>query len=202
LTALREWHERGGHLEPQDVEVMGVSNPLVAKHLARHPAMEVRDVYKLLYQGVLGSGHIIASPEGFAARLQTEYETVSPCVAEPLWEPVHPDGALVRLNLRPFKARGGDVKQLIAACLRTAEVAWGTQEELRAVWAVFVELCRAGQWEVFLLPETLAFSAWLAEHGYPPVRHSADYKKASQPAYRLVRSEFLSHLKTQGVKDV
>ena len=165
---------------------------LVEEHLKRHPVMEQCDVYKLLYQGVLGPEHLVASPEDFAAQLRAEYEAVSPDKAEPLWEPVRLDGALVRLNLRPFKARGGDVEQLIAACLQTAQRAWGTPEELQAAWVAFVELCRAGTWGVFPLPEVLAFSAWLEEHGYPPVHHSAGYKETSKPAYRLVYGEFLS----------
>ena len=94
------------------------------------------------------------------------------------------------------------MEQLTIACLRTAEQAWGTPEELRAAWATFVELCRAERWEIFPLPEMLAFSAWLEEHGYPLVHHSAGYRKASTPAYRLVCSKFLSHLKIQEVKDV
>jgi hypothetical protein len=32
---------------------------LIDEYLARHPAMEPRDVYKLLYQGVLGPEHLI-----------------------------------------------------------------------------------------------------------------------------------------------
>jgi len=175
---------------------------LIDEHLARHPAMEPRDVYKLLYQGVLGLEHLVASPEDFAARLRAEYEAVFPDEAEPLWEPVHPDGALVRLNLRPFKARGGDVEQLITACLQTAERTGGTPEELRAAWATFVELCRAGQWKVFPLPEVLALFVWLEEHRYPPVHHSAGYREASKPAYRLVCSGFLSHLKIQKTNNV
>jgi len=164
--------------------------------------MEPCDVYKLLYQGVLGPEHLVASPEDFAARLRTEYENEPSCAAEPLWEPVRPDRALVRLNLRPFKARGGDMEQLIATCLWTARQVWGTPEELRAAWATFVELCRAGQWKVFPLPEVLAFSAWLEEHGYPAVHHSAGYKKASKPTCRLVCNKFLSSLEIQEVKDV
>ncbi|HEY66027.1 MAG TPA: hypothetical protein G4O02_15805 [Caldilineae bacterium] len=175
---------------------------MVDEHIVQHPVVEPCDVYKLLYQGVLGPEHLIASPEDFAARLRAEYQAVSPDEAEPLWEAVRPDGALVRLNLRPFKARGGDVEWLITACLRTAERAWGTKEELRDVWAAFVELCRAGQWEVFPLPEVLALSVWLEEHGYPPVHHSARYKEANKPAYCLVCSKFLPHLRIQEVRDV
>lgn len=175
---------------------------LIAEHVARHPVMEPCDVYKLLYQGVLGLEHLVASPEDFAARLRTEYEAVSPCAAEPLWEPVRPDGALVRLNLRPFKARRGDVEQLIAVCLRTARQAWGTPEELKGTWATFVELCRSQTWEAFPLLKVLALSTWIEEHGYPAIHHSAGYREANEPAYRLICSEFLSCLKMQEVKDV
>ena len=175
---------------------------LIAEHLAWHPAMEPRDVYNLLYQGVLGPEHLVAWPEDFAARLRAEYQAVSLDEAEPLWEPVRPDGALVRLNLRPFKAGRRDVERLITACLQTAERTWGTPEELRAAWATFVELCQAGTWETLPLAGVLAFSAWLEEHGYPAVHHSAGCREASEPVYRLVCSGFLSSLEMQEVKDV
>lgn len=175
---------------------------LIDGHLARHRAMEPRDVYKLLYQGVLGSEHFVASAEDFAARLRAEYEAVFPDEGEPLREAVRPGGELMRLNLRPFKAGKGDVDRLITACLQTAERTWGTPEELRVAWATFVELCRAGTWEGFPAAEVLAFSAWLEEQGYPPVHHSARYTMAGKPAYRLVCDEFLSYLNTRQARDV
>jgi len=164
---------------------------LIGGHVERYPAMAPRDVYKLLYQGVLGLAHLLASPEAFVERLRTEVEGVSAGDADPLWETVRPDGRLGRLNLRPFKAQGGDVEQLVAACLQTAERTWGTPDELRAAWATFVDLCRAGQWPVFSLPEVEVFSAWVEEQGYPVAHHSARYREAYWPAYRLVSSEFL-----------
>ena len=153
--------------------------------------MEPRDVYKLLYQGILGLEHLVASPEDFAARLRAEYEDVSADNTKPLWEAVRPDGTLGRLNLRPFKAREGDVELLTAACLRTAGQVWGMPDELRAAWATFVELCRAGQWPAFSLPEVLAFSVWLEDGAYPAAHHSPRYREAYRPAYRLVALEFL-----------
>jgi hypothetical protein len=164
---------------------------LIGEHVERRSAMEPRDVYKLLYQGILGLEHLVASPEGFAARLRAEYEGVSADNAELLWETVRPDGTLGRLNLRPFKAREGDVELLTAACLHTAGQVWGTPDELRAAWATFADLCRAGQWPAFSLPEVLAFSAWIEEREYPAAHHSSRYREEYRPAYRLVASEFL-----------
>lgn len=187
MTALQEWRSQSALTR------------LIDGHLAWYPAMEPHDVYKLLYQGVLGPKHLVASPGEFTARMRAEYEVESPDDAEPLWETVRPDGALGRLNLRSFNARRGDLESLVAACLQTAERAWGTPEELRAAWATFVALCRAGQWRVFPLPEVLAFSAWLEGHGYPIVHHSAQYREAYKPAYRLVGREFLSDDTLQSV---
>jgi len=158
---------------------------LIDDHLAHYPAMEPADVYKLLYQGVLGPEHLIASPEAFADRLRTEYGAVPPDQTQPLWEPVRPDGRLGRVNLRPFKARGGDVERLIAACLETAGPTWGTPAELRAAWATFVELCRSGRWVAFPLAGVLALADRLEAEGYPPVHHSTAYRQAYRPAYRL-----------------
>jgi len=168
---------------------------LIDDHLAWYPAMEPADVYKLLYQGVLGPEHLIASPQAFATRLRAEYDAALPDEAEPLWEPVRPDWALGRVNLRPFKAGGEDIERLIAACLETAGRSWGTPAELRAAWATFVELCRtvlyltgtgSGRWSAFPLATVLALSDRLAAEGYPPIHHSAAYHQAYRPAYRLV----------------
>jgi hypothetical protein len=164
---------------------------LIDGHLQRYPAMKPRDVYKLLYQGIMGLEHLVVSPEEFAARLRTEYRTASPSDVEPLWETVRPDGALGRLNLRPFRMQQGDLESLVVACLRTAQRVWGAPEDLHGAWRTLVALCQSGQWEAFPLPEVLAFSARLEEQAYPAVHHSARYREAYRPAYRLVGREFL-----------
>jgi hypothetical protein len=164
---------------------------LIGGHVERRPAMEPRDVYKLLYQGILGLEHLVASPEDFATRLRAEHKAVSPDDAELLWEAIRPDRTLGRLNLRPFKAQRGDVELLTAACLRTAGRVWGTPDELRAAWATFADLCRAGQWPAFSLPKVLAFSAWIEDRGYPAAHHSPRYRETYRPAYRLVGRELL-----------
>ena len=160
---------------------------LIEEHRGRHPAVAVRDAYKLLYQGVLGPEHLVASAEDYAARLRAEYEAVPAQADGPLWEAVRPDGELGRVNLRPFKEQGGDIETLTRAGLQTAAQRWGTVEELREVWAAFVALCQAGRWSAFPSAEALALTAWLEEQGWPAVHHSAGYREAHRPAYRVIR---------------
>lgn len=117
---------------------------LVDAHLTRYPLMELRDVYKLLYQGMLGPGHLLAAPGTFAARLWLEYEAVPAAAAESLYESVRPDGRLLRVHLRPFKARRDDPNRLLDACLTAAKTPWSTPNELAATWADVVKACGTG----------------------------------------------------------
>ena len=164
---------------------------LLDAHLSRYPLMQPEDVYKLLYQGILGPEHLISSPKEFAARLQEEYDVVFPGHAEPLWEAVCPDGALGRVNLRPFKAKSGSPVALARACLETARQVWGAPQDLREAWATFVSLCRSGRWVAFSLPQVLDRASGLEEQGYPAVHHSQRYAQAYRPAYRLVGREWI-----------
>jgi len=165
---------------------------LLDTHVARYPLLTGQDAYKLLYQGVLGTEHLAADPEDFAERLRAEFAAVPPAAPsaalragdEPLYEPVRPDGRLLRVNLRPFKAAGGDVEQLLDACLTAAAARWGAPEELRAAWAAVAGACVAGRWP--RLGDVGTFSAWLDARDYPAVHHSPLYREAYQPAYRLI----------------
>lgn len=164
---------------------------LIEEQRARHAAMAVRDAYKLLFQGVRGPEHLIASAEDLTARLRVEYASLPAAEDDPLWEAVRPDGTLGRLNLRPFKARGGTLEWLVAAVRQTGARPWGTLPELRAVWAAFGELCQEGRWEQFPPEEVRGFTAWLEAQGWPAVHHSDAYRRAYRPAYRLVARDLL-----------
>jgi len=62
--------------------------------------------------------------------------------------------------------------------------------ELRAAWATFVDLCRPGRWAAFPLAGVLALSDRLEAEGHPSVHHSAGYRQAYCPAYRLAGSSY------------
>ena len=177
-------------------QVMG----LVEEHLARRPGMEPRDVYKLLFQGIRGPEHIIASPEAFTERLQGEWEFLEPAGDEPLLESIRPDGRLLRLNLRPFKAARGVIEDLATACLRTSLSSWGTLVELQTAWNGFSAACREYTWPGVKLEEINAFTTWVEAQGYPPVHHSERYRSLYRPAYRLVALDFKLQVQSEGMQ--
>ena len=139
----------------------------------------------------MGLAHLVESPESFVQFLRDEFASVPADDTTPLTEPLRPDGALVRLNLKPFKAAGGDVECLAGCCLQTASMTFGTSADLRAAWAGFIDLCRDGRWSQFSMVDVDAFTALVEQHGYPAVHHSPRYVQAYAPAYRLLSCRFL-----------
>lgn len=159
---------------------------LIDEHLAQRPAMQVQDVYKLVYQGVRGPEHLVATPDEFVARLRAEWQAVPADDSEPLQEYIRPDKRLARVNLRAYKASGGEMDELAAACLQATRCAWGTPDDLRQTWTAWVKIGRA---RPAALPGDVVstFSRWLEQHEYPAVHHSERYRELYRPAYRLVR---------------
>jgi hypothetical protein len=168
---------------------------LIEKHITQRPLMKPSDVYKLLYQGILGPEHLIASESAFAKRLQAEFETLPDDLEEPLFENLHPHKTLLRINLKPYKTAAYDFAQLLDACLQTARRKWGTPEELRSLWESLCNSYNQHKFAVFSTNEMDEFTAWLASHDYPAVHHSTAYRQAYQPAYRLVASDLAAHWK-------
>jgi len=152
--------------------------------------MQPRDVYKLLYQGVRGPEHIIASAAAFTDRLVEEWEALDLPGNDPLWESIRPDGSLLRLNLRPFKAEGGRLDRLITACLETSCRTWGTQADLQQAWESFTEGGRERPLSGLALEDVKSFTSWLEANGFPPVHHSERYRVLYRPAYCLITASF------------
>lgn len=167
---------------------------LIDQHLQWYPSMAPRDAYKLLYQGVLGPEHSMENEFAFRERLLLEFASLEARQGEQPYEPVRPDGLLVRINLRPFKFRNGDLESLITACLLAGREEWGKPEDLMAAWDAFCALCQEGRWPGFGPASVSECSVWLKAQGYPAVHHSQAYRKCHQPSYLLVAKAALPAL--------
>ena len=164
---------------------------LVARHIEQRPAMHVQDVYKLLYQAIRGAEHNLPSPDLFTTRLQEELASLSPDPSEPLCESIRPDNALQRINLRAYLADSHDPDWLVEACLKTAKLKWGSQQDLIEVWQTFIYSVDAGYFPTISKDQACAFSIWLETHNFPSVHHSTIYQNTYRPDYRLVASQYL-----------
>jgi hypothetical protein len=158
---------------------------LLARQLARFPAMEPQDVYKLLYQATMGSRHAGLDSAMAAQWLEREVRELGPALDEPATDTISADGRMVRVNLRPYLAAGGDRAALLRAFVRTAREFRGSTADLRRQLGYVERMASDG--EIRLPAGALRrYFARMRAAGYPAVEHSSAYVAAYRPAYRVV----------------
>ena len=162
---------------------------LLLEHRERRPLMRGTDYYKLIYQGVFGVGHIMGVDAWGWLTREAEGLDLDAHPEEPLIEGISPDGSMVRVNLRPYMREGRSLEVLFEAMKATALVE-GTPETFMEAWDVFLGLVEEGLIEVDPV-ELSDLVEELRSEGVSPHHHSAEYREAYSPAYRVIRGETL-----------
>jgi hypothetical protein len=159
-------------------------------HWRTEPETRVADAYKWLFHATLGGEHAIRSEEGPRRWMDREWEEIGPPrPGEPDLVPLRPDGAIVRINLRPYKAGGGDKEALLMRFIASARSFRGDRADFTAAWLALGELLRNGPIGALNRPEWEELDQKAEEAGYPAVHHSPEYEAAYEPAYRVVTGE-------------
>ena len=166
---------------------------LVKNHLERYPQLQIQDVYKMLYQGEFGVGHLIDNPQAAKNYLNSELEQVAGDSTEPLWEYISPDSSMVRINLRPFKFRQMDSRKLIQAMLKTTRTVIGDTTRFINDWDIIQQGINK-KLLPFSASKTKKFWLEMKAQGFPAVHHSQDYQQAYHPAYRVIKAEYLEEV--------
>lgn len=163
---------------------------VVKVHLERHPLMEIEDLYKLVFQAAMGSEHAVPDPEAARQWLERELSNLPGGAPEPLTEPLSPDGALVRVNLRPYLEQGSELDSLLDAFVATATQFDGSEERLRSYWSDVEAMVAKGELSVGL-DRLRQFFSEMEGQDFPAVHHSPQYRDTYRPAYRVVLIELL-----------
>ena len=164
---------------------------LLGRHLARYPRMELADIYKLLHQAALGSGHAVSDVAAAREALLREATALGPGPDEPLADPISPDGRIARVHLRPYVAAGDDLDQLARAFVETAQKFQGSPEKLAKFCGCLGDLADASGIPFTRQQVSTFFDAIVAQ-GYQVIRHSQRFRDAYRPAYRVVAAELLT----------
>jgi len=93
--------------------------------------MRIEDAYKLIYQGALGIEHLLTDTTAAINYLQKEWSEIPGKEDEPLYEIISPDSQWVRLNLKPYKAAGGNTEEVWRAMLRSSRTVADQKEFLQ-----------------------------------------------------------------------
>jgi len=163
---------------------------LLGRQWARFPAMEPQDVYKLVFQATMGSRHAGLDSAMAARWLDAEIRDLGPGPDEPVADTISVDGRMVRVNLRPYLAVGGDRTALLRAFVRSAQEFRGSSGDLGRQLGYVARMASDGQ---LPLPAGALrrYFARMRAAGYPAVEHSSAYVAAYRPAYRVVLGALL-----------
>jgi len=164
---------------------------LVRTHLARYPAMQPADAYKLLHQATLGSEHAMPSRDMAEEWFTREIATLPAGPADPLVDTLGAGGRFARINLRPFLARGGVPDSLLNAFVRTAQEAARDTTQLACALDAVRQMTAAHEtpWAV---DSVYRMFGEARAAGYPAVHHSDAFEAAYHPAYRVVAVSLVS----------
>ncbi len=133
--------------------------------------------------------HAVPDQNNAARWLDSELEDLGPpLVGEAPCEVLGGQPILVRVNLRPFVARGGDAAELLGAFVATAGEDRGDSGQIGEAIEIVVRWLRSDGLDN-LADALERLGDELAPKGYPAIHHSETYVEAYHPAYRVITSE-------------
>ncbi len=165
---------------------------ILSWHLHHYPLLQAEDIYKLIFQGIWGPGHLLTDVNKARKLLFQEIKNAAlPAVAKngniiptpEEIEPVDPAGLLIRVNLARFNGAEEKGELLFQALIKT------TQEFVPQPGLLPVHFNLALQWTAKHLPQQAERLKHLKS--IPP-RHSGVYIKNYRPAYRVILSRLWS----------
>lgn len=154
------------------------------------PDVRIEDAYKWLFQATRGGEHMVQSREAAAEALAREWESAEAvCEEEPLWEPLSPDEKIGRLNIRPFKHRGGSIGNLIDAFVASTKAFASEQKDFLYAWNELGRRLDARLTSPLDYSEWSRLDAVMRAKDYTAIRHSEAYRTARHPSYRILTAE-------------
>lgn len=166
---------------------------ILSNQVVRYPRLQLQDLYKLIYQAAMGSEHAIQDMAAARHYLESELNGLGEGLEERTLDPISPDFRIVRINLRPYIAEGGDPSKLLTAFIRTANEYRGIWAHLRRYWS-YVERMAMAEELPFTQDELERFFVKMEAEGFPIAHHSTAYRADYHPAYRVIAREFLVNM--------
>lgn len=151
--------------------------------------VRIEDAYKWTYQAARGGEHAVPDAESAHMWLDSEWKTLDkPEANEPLWEPLCPGGDIGRLNLRPFKEKGGKENDLLQAFLTSSREYKSERSSFVDAWLELGKRLKKKSVGKLDHKSWEKLDTEMKAKNYPAIHHSETYEKAALPAYRILTS--------------
>jgi len=159
----------------------------------------MEDAYKWLFHATLGGEHAVTDDSGPRQWLDREWETLGkPLPGEREVVSLTPDGKLVRVNLRPYKAKGGDKEMLLAIFVASARSFHADRNVFVHEWRALGERLRKGPVLGLRYPAWVRLDKSVSSSGYPAIDHTIAFERQYRPAYRVVLGSLWTRWRSNG----
>ena len=159
---------------------------VVAQHGKVYPQMLPQDVFKLLYQSQFGPGHLIDDPAKVLHYFDQEWENCEETLAYPLFEDI--GNGFSRLHLGAAKAMKVDRALVFQLFCASAQETGSTEEFVKQIQAV-ITVCNKKELPFSGADFSNLLQQW-EEDGHPHYSHTAQFRNAYHPAYRVVKTAY------------
>ena len=163
---------------------------LIFYHLKRYPAMELEDMYKLLYQSVMGPAHILQNKELAYSYLKNEFESHVDSYETALYVDISLEYGLVRLNIPVFRKQVS-LDALFEMMCETQQKMIPDKNKLKHYWLELGSLIKDNKFEKFTSDQWNKLNKLLSEYIFPHFSHSTAYRNLYRPSYRIVLKELV-----------
>ena len=151
--------------------------------------VRIDDAYKWTYQATRGGEHAVPDTESARKWLNNEWSSMGTVAKDiAIWEPLCSGGEIGRLNLRPFKNKGGEPDDLLDAFLASSREYRSDGTNFIAAWKELGKRLKKKSYGSLTYKDWSKLDAEMKAKNYPAVHHSDTYNKAEKPAYRIVTS--------------
>ena len=157
---------------------------ILIAHAKRYPLMQPVDAVKLIYQNEFGGGHLIRDEQACLRYLRREYDCIAKDPNMLYCEEI--GNGIVRVNLAAVEPENLD--QVGRDFIRSAAEHTGSMERFVQKLDVLRQVTQEGHFS-FGMESLENYLQEYQEAGYPMVSHSAAYRNAYSPAYRIKLSD-------------
>ena len=165
---------------------------LLTEQAQKYPHMQVRDLFKYLYQSAFGCEHLVASREGATEGITREWQEMQTFPGASCQKTEALDGAYGRVCLSWLR-QGLTPSTLGGLFCASAKKEEGGKEELEKKLAIAREMIQEGLLPFSVREFDMEAETWRYD-SYPAIRHSEIYRAKYKPAYRVIAAEYLPFL--------
>ena len=162
---------------------------LLSQHYKEYPMLQAEDIFKYLFHSALGCEHLVTDEPAALRYIQQEFIAVADTSTHRI-EPL--DGAYSRVHLGVLQS-GLRPQTLARLFLLSAKKETEGRAVLEHTLAIASEMVEQGELPLDAKAFAQKAQAWRAA-GFPAVHHSAAFRQAYHPAYRVIANEYAAIL--------